>query len=74
MDNDTEKCYPNVNEPELIYPYADVVTADLTPVDPETLVNQNLAKLREKLSPQRQHTNKARHIVWIKSPHLPTMS
>lgn len=52
MDNDTEKCYPNVNEPELIYPYADVVTADLTPVDPETLVNQNLAKLREKLSPQ----------------------
>ena len=36
----------------MIYPYADVVTADLTPVDPETLVNQNLAKLREKLSPQ----------------------
>ncbi len=52
MGNVDEKCYPNVNEPELVYPYADVVTADLTPVDPETLINKNLAKLREKLSPQ----------------------
>lgn len=46
-----ETCYPNVNEPELIYPYADLDTANLTPVDPETLINRNLVKLQNKLSP-----------------------
>lgn len=51
MGNDNEKCYENVNEPELVYPYADIVKSDLTPVDPETLVNRNLAKLKEQLSP-----------------------
>lgn len=52
MGNENEKCYPNVNEPELVYPYANIVNTDLTPIDPETLVKQNLAKLREELSPQ----------------------
>lgn len=52
MGNDNEKCYPNVNEPELIYPYANVVNTNLTPVDPQTLIDRNLVKLREKLSPQ----------------------
>ena len=51
MGNDEEKCYQNVNEPELVYPYANVVNTNLTPVDPETLVNRNLAKLKDKLAP-----------------------
>ncbi len=52
LGNENEECFPNVNEPELVYPYANIVNTDLTPVDPQTLVNQNLAKLRNKLSPQ----------------------
>lgn len=52
LGNENEKCYPNVNEPELIYPYANLANTDLTPVDPETLVNRNLARLKDKLSPQ----------------------
>ena len=51
MGNEDEKCYQNVNEPELVYPYANVVNTNLTPVDPETLVNRNLAKLKDRLSP-----------------------
>lgn len=52
MGNDDEKCYPNVNEPELVYPYLRAAqTMDLTPVDPEQLVNRNLTILRAKLSP-----------------------
>ena len=47
-----KKCYPNVNEPELIYPYAEMAKGmDLTPVDPETLVNRNIKTLQNKLSP-----------------------
>lgn len=52
LGSEEEKCYPNVNEPELIYPYANIASdADLIPVDPDTLVNRNLVKLQEKLSP-----------------------
>ena len=51
IGNEDEKCYQNVNEPELVYPYANVVNTNLTPVDPETLVNRNLAKLKDRLSP-----------------------
>lgn len=51
MGNEDEKCYQNVNETELVYPYANVVNTNLTPVDPETLVNRNLAKLKDRLSP-----------------------
>ncbi|MBQ8668768.1 tetratricopeptide repeat protein [bacterium] len=52
MGLESEKCFPNVNEPELIYPYKDLaIPANLTPVDPEVLVNRNLAKLKTKLSP-----------------------
>lgn len=50
MGNEEEKCYQNVNEPELVYPYANVVNTDLTPVDPETLVNRNLTILKDRLS------------------------
>lgn len=53
LENEDETCYPNVNEPELLYPYAHLATeAELTPVDPNTLVNRNLIKLQEKLSPK----------------------
>lgn len=49
---ETEACFENVNEPELIYPYVKMVeSADLTPIDPEVLVNRNLAKLKATLSP-----------------------
>ncbi len=53
MGSDDAKCYQDVNVPELIYPYADVAesVADLTPIDPQTLVNRNLSQLRSKLSP-----------------------
>ena len=51
MGKKKKKCYQNVNEPELVYPYANVVNTNLTPVDPETLVNRNLAKLKDRLSP-----------------------
>ncbi|MBQ8459664.1 tetratricopeptide repeat protein [bacterium] len=52
MENDNEKCYQNVNEPELIYPYANLSNMDLTPVDPQTLVDRNLSRLKNQLSPQ----------------------
>lgn len=52
MGNEDEKCYPNVNEPEYVYPYLKAAQQmDLTPVDPEVLVNRNLEILRAKLSP-----------------------
>ncbi len=47
MDN-KDTCYENVNEPELIYPYADVAkNQNLTPVDPNTLIMRNLTNLYE---------------------------
>lgn len=52
MGLENETCYQNVNEPELIYPYADMVqNANLTPIDPEVLVKRNLASLKDRLSP-----------------------
>ena len=52
MGNGSEQCYQDVNIPELKYPYRDMVNnMNLTPVDPQTLVNRNLAKVRAKLSP-----------------------
>lgn len=57
-DTDNIKCYPNVNEPDLIYPYENMVnTMNLTPVDPQTLVNRNLQKLQEKLLPKETEEN-----------------
>ncbi len=51
MGNEDEKCYQNVNEPELVYPYANVANTHLTPVNPEDLVNRNLSILKDRLSP-----------------------
>lgn len=53
LNNEEEKCYPNIDEPDLLYPYADVVPAGgLKPVDPNVLVNRNLKLLQDKLSPK----------------------
>lgn len=52
VESETDVCYQNVNEPELIYPYANVVeNANLTPIDPEVLVKRNLTQLKSILSP-----------------------
>lgn len=51
MGAESEKCYPDVNVPDLIYPYADIATGNLVPVDPQTLVQRNLSNLYNKLSP-----------------------
>lgn len=59
LGEDKEKCYQNVNEPDLIYPYANIGNnVDLTPVDPNVLINRNLVKLQNKLSPQAVNENK----------------
>ena len=52
MSPSSETCYPNVNVPEYIYPYAHVADGvDMTPIDPQTLINRNVANLQGKLSP-----------------------
>lgn len=51
LDNEEEECFPNVNEPELLYPYAGIAALDLQPIDPQTLVDRNLARLKDVLSP-----------------------
>lgn len=59
LGEDKEKCYQNVNEPDLIYPYANIGNnVDLTPVDPNVLINRNLVNLQNKLSPQAVNENK----------------
>ena len=39
MGSDDAKCYPNVNEPELLRPYEDIANSvgDLTPIDPQNI-------------------------------------
>ena len=51
MDNEDEECFQNVNEPELIYPYAYLSEYEFHTVDPQVLIDRNLAALRVKLSP-----------------------
>lgn len=49
---DEAKCYQNVNEPEYLYPYRDMAgEIGLTPVDPQELINKNMAELQERLNP-----------------------
>lgn len=50
MDNGNEQCYQNVNVPELVRPYANIPASNLTPVDPQTLVDRNFAQLKNQLS------------------------
>jgi hypothetical protein len=59
LGNDNEKCYQNVNEPEYIYPYKDIAKSiDLTPVDPNTLINRNLTQLKTQLAQEQEDKNK----------------
>ncbi len=57
MDNDEEECFPNVNEPELIYPYAHLADYTFQPVDPQKLIDRNLAQLRLRMSPVDENGN-----------------
>ncbi len=51
-NEDEAKCYPNVNEPEYIYPYREMAQdIGLTPVNPQDLINRNLTELQERLNP-----------------------
>ena len=51
-DEDEIKCFENVNEPEYLYPYKDMAkTIDMTPVDPQTLINKNIQELQNKIAP-----------------------
>lgn len=54
MGNSSEACYQNVNEPELIYPYADIAVGktveEMTLIDPQTLVNRNMDALYDQMS------------------------
>ena len=46
------KCFENVNEPELLYPYRDVAKSiEMTPVDPQVLINRNINSLQQRLAP-----------------------
>lgn len=53
MNNESEaKCFQDVNVPELKYPYREMAQGkDLTPVDPQTLINRNINALQAKLNP-----------------------
>lgn len=50
-----EKCYVDVNVPELVYPNAHLgdtlKEADLTPVDPNTLINRNMRRMHNAINP-----------------------
>ncbi len=50
MNNESEaRCFQNVNEPELLYPYRDMAkNTGLTPVNPQDLIDRNYAQLSEK--------------------------
>lgn len=53
LGNSNESCYPNVNEPELVYPYANITAnlseEDLKPINPRDLINRNISGLQSKL-------------------------
>ncbi|MBR6301124.1 tetratricopeptide repeat protein [bacterium] len=57
MDNGEEECFQNVNEPELIYPYAHLANYTFQPVDPQKLIDRNLAQLRLRMSPVDENGN-----------------
>lgn len=53
MSPSEETCYPRVNEPEYVYPYAHVADGvDMTLINPQTLINRNISNLQAQLSPQ----------------------
>ena len=51
MDGNPDKCYENVNLPDYVYPYAKEATSyNLTPIDADTLIQKNLAKVEAKMT------------------------
>lgn len=55
LNPSSETCYPNVNEPEYIYPYAHIADGvDMTLINPQTLINRNISNLQQQLSPEQQ--------------------
>ena len=44
-------CYQNVNEPEYLRPYANLANIDLQPINPQVLIDRNLARLKDRLNP-----------------------
>lgn len=51
LGSDKEQCYMNVNEPELVYPYAELAkqTQNMKPINPQDLINRNISSLQGKL-------------------------
>lgn len=53
-DEKEAKCFQNVNQPELYYPYREMAREiGLTPVDPQQIINRNLVQLSNKYSTQK---------------------
>lgn len=54
-DEKEAKCFMDVNEPDYYYPYREMAQSiELTPVDPQELINKNLTALQERLTPPAQ--------------------
>ena len=52
------KCFENVNEPDYIYPYKDIAKSiEITPVDPQTLIDRNVKALQNKIVPPGANNN-----------------
>lgn len=52
------KCFENVNEPDYLYPYKEMAnTIEMTPVDPQKLIEQNYEALRNKYAPSAEGEN-----------------
>lgn len=50
MNGRPDRCYQEVNLPDYVYPYAKEATPyNLTPVDPDTLVQKNLTQIESKI-------------------------
>ncbi len=56
----SDTCYENVNVPEYLYPYANITDQELTPVDPNTLIQRNLDGLYNKISPISEGTSETK--------------
>ena len=51
-EEDEIKCFENVNEPEYVYPYREIAkTIEMTPVDPQSLIERNINALQDRISP-----------------------
>ena len=51
LGDEEAPCYQNVNEPEYVRPYAHLADIDLQPINPQVLIDRNLARLKDRLNP-----------------------